>query len=73
VHQQDWDNAQRVAEKHAPAVLPDVYVGQARVAFEAGDYAKAESFLLRAHKPEIIVKSYKELGVCVRACAHTHL
>ena len=29
-----------------------------------GDYAKAESFLLRAHKPEIIVKSYKELGVC---------
>lgn len=28
VHQQDWDNAQRVAELHCPDSVPDVLIGQ---------------------------------------------
>ncbi len=48
-----------MAEKHCPEAVPEIYVGQARVAFEQEDYAKAESYLLRAQKPEIIVKSYR--------------
>eukprot|EP01135_Chromosphaera_perkinsii_P005322 Nk52_evm3s343 gene=Nk52_evmTU3s343 len=60
VHNRDWDNAQRVAENHDPPSVPDVLVGQARVAFESKDFGKAETFLLRAQKPEIAVKYYKE-------------
>ena len=62
LHRQDYDAAQRVAEAECPESIPEVYVGQARVAFEKGDYARAESFLLRAGKPELALASYKELG-----------
>ena len=48
VHNQDWDSAQRVAEEHDQASVADVLVGQAKVAFEAGNFAKFESLLLRA-------------------------
>ena len=47
VHAQDWDNAQRVAETHDSDSVGDVLVGQARVAFQARDFQKAETFLLR--------------------------
>ena len=30
VHQQDWDNAQRVAEVHCPDSVADVLIGQVR-------------------------------------------
>uniref|UniRef100_A0A914XG62 Anaphase-promoting complex subunit 4-like WD40 domain-containing protein n=1 Tax=Plectus sambesii TaxID=2011161 RepID=A0A914XG62_9BILA len=63
VHQQNWDEAQRLAEAHCPEAIPEVYIGQARIAFEQQDYAKAESYLLRANKPDIILRSYKELGM----------
>ena len=63
VHAQDWDAAQRVAEKHDPESISDVLVGQARVAFQNRDYAKAEMFLLRANRPELAVRYYKEAGM----------
>ena len=48
VHNQDWDSAQRVAEQHDEDSVADVLVGQAKVAFEAGDLQKFEGLLLRA-------------------------
>ena len=59
VHNQDWDAAQRVAEQNDPDSVSDVLVGQARFAFEEKEFQKAESFLLRAQRPELAVKYYK--------------
>ena len=59
VHNQDWDSAQRVAEQSDPDSVADVLVGQARFAFEEKEFAKAESYLLRAQRPELAVKYYK--------------
>jgi intraflagellar transport protein 172 len=43
--------------------VSDVLVGQARVAFEQKDYAKAEGFLLRGHRAELAVRYYKECNM----------
>lgn len=59
VHNQDWDAAQRVAESFDSASVSDVLVGQARHAFEQKEFQKAESYLLRAQRPELAVKLYK--------------
>jgi hypothetical protein len=48
-----------VAESHDPDSVSDVLVGQARFAFEEKEYAKAESYLLRAQRPELAVKYYR--------------
>ncbi|KAH9500287.1 hypothetical protein Btru_073626 [Bulinus truncatus] len=63
VHNQDWDSAQRVAEAHDQDSVADVLVGQARFAFEEKDYSKAESYLLRAQRPELAIKFYKDSGM----------
>ncbi|KAI8482238.1 hypothetical protein Bbelb_400200 [Branchiostoma belcheri] len=71
VHNQDWDAAQRVAEEHDKDSVSDVLVGQARYAFEQKDYQKAETFLLRAQRPELAVKYYKDAGMwsdALRVC-----
>ena len=71
VHNQDWESAQRVAEEHDPSSVSDVLVGQAKLAFEARDYAKFESLLLRAQRPELAVKQYKDQGMwpdALRVC-----
>jgi intraflagellar transport protein 172 len=60
VHNRDWDNAQRIAEKYDPALTADVLIGQAKLAFDEKNYQKAESFLLRANRPELAVKLYKD-------------
>ena len=60
VHNKDWDNAQRVAEKYDPSLTSDVLIGQARLAFEEKNYQKAEGFLLRAQRPELAISLYKE-------------
>lgn len=49
--------------EHAPNALADVYNGEARKALEAGDHARAESFLLRAGRPDIILRYFKEQGM----------
>ena len=63
VHQQDWDAAQRIAEQHCPDSVADVFVGQARAAFENKDYHKAEGYLLRAERPDLAVKYYKDVNM----------
>ena len=71
VHNQDWDSAQRVAEEHDPDSVSDVLVGQAKNAFEGKDYHKFESLLLRAQRPELAVKQYKDNGLwpeALRVC-----
>ncbi|CAI9571384.1 unnamed protein product [Staurois parvus] len=71
VHNQDWDAAQRVAELYDPGSVGDVLEGQARFAFEQKDYQKAEAFLLRAQRPELAVRHYKEAGMwsdAIRIC-----
>ncbi|BFY99323.1 hypothetical protein BsWGS_02362 [Bradybaena similaris] len=71
VHNQDWDSAQRVAEAHDKDSVADVLVGQARFAFEEKDFTKAESYLLRAQRPELAIKFYKDSGMwpdALRVC-----
>ncbi|KAG8430928.1 hypothetical protein GDO86_019734, partial [Hymenochirus boettgeri] len=71
VHNQDWDAAQRVSELYDPDSMGDVLVGQARFAFEQKDFQKAEAFLLRAQRPELAVRHYKEAGMwsdAIRIC-----
>ncbi|KAK3767076.1 hypothetical protein RRG08_017951 [Elysia crispata] len=71
VHNQDWDSAQRVAEAHDADSVADVLVGQARFAFEEKDFTRAESYLLRAQRPELAIKFYKDSGMwqdALRVC-----
>ncbi|CAJ0935299.1 unnamed protein product, partial [Mesorhabditis belari] len=67
IHDQDWANAEKIAKEHAPNSLADVYTGEARKALEAGDHQRAESFLLRAGRPDIIMRYFKEQGMWVDA------
>ncbi|XP_076029417.1 intraflagellar transport protein Oseg2 isoform X2 [Oratosquilla oratoria] len=60
VHAQDWESAQRVAEAHDPDSVGDVLVGQAKGAFTDRDYPRAEALLLRAQRPELAVKFYRD-------------
>jgi len=60
VHQQDWSNATRVAESNDPGSMPDVFVAQAKVMVERQEFTKAESLYVRAKKPELAVKAYKD-------------
>uniref|UniRef100_A0A3Q3IYM6 Intraflagellar transport protein 172 homolog n=1 Tax=Monopterus albus TaxID=43700 RepID=A0A3Q3IYM6_MONAL len=60
VHNKDWANAQRVAEGHDPESVAEVLVGQATFCFEEKDFQKAEAFLLRAQRPDLAVKYYKD-------------
>lgn len=43
--------------------LSDVYIRQARRAIEQKDFPSAESCLLRANRPELILRYYKESGM----------
>ncbi|PIC15412.1 hypothetical protein B9Z55_022396 [Caenorhabditis nigoni] len=60
IRDSDWAAAERIAKEHCPNLLPDVYTGQARRAIEEGDHLRAETFLLRANKPEIILRYFAE-------------
>ncbi|KAM3861396.1 intraflagellar transport protein 172 homolog [Diretmus argenteus] len=60
IHNQDWASAQRVAESHDPDSVSEVLVGQAKFCFEQKDFQKSEAFLLRAQRPDLAVKYYKD-------------
>ncbi|KAM9339048.1 intraflagellar transport protein 172 homolog [Symphorus nematophorus] len=60
VHNKDWASAQRVAEGHDPESVSEVLLGQAKFCFEQKDFQKAEAFFLRAQRPELAVKYYKD-------------
>ncbi|XP_046728666.1 intraflagellar transport protein 172 homolog isoform X1 [Silurus meridionalis] len=60
LHIQDWTGAQRVAEAHDPDSMADVLVDQAKCCIEQKDFQKAEAFLLRAQRPELAIKYYRD-------------
>lgn len=62
IHTQDWNNAERVAQEHDESALAQVLLGHAKDEFHNKNYPVFESLLLRAQKPELIVKHYQ---VCV--------
>ena len=59
IHTRDWDAAEDVAQNHCQEGLSQVLVAKASESIEKQDYIAAESLLLRAHKPEIIINHYK--------------
>jgi intraflagellar transport protein 172 len=60
IHAENWDAAQTVAEAYDPASVYEILVGQAKVLFNQKDYAKTETLLLRAQKPDIAIKLYRD-------------
>ncbi|XP_026810375.1 intraflagellar transport protein 172 homolog isoform X2 [Rhopalosiphum maidis] len=67
IHNQDWDNAERVADQHDKSAMSDVLLSRAKIEFEAANYPRFEALMLRCHKPELIVKQYQEKGMWVEA------
>ncbi|XP_039285389.1 intraflagellar transport protein 172 homolog [Nilaparvata lugens] len=67
IHNQDWENAERVAEQHDEQSMSLVLLGQAKEEFSNKNFAKFESLLLRAHRPELIIKHYQDCGMWVDA------
>ncbi|XP_057208125.1 intraflagellar transport protein 172 homolog isoform X2 [Triplophysa rosa] len=63
VHNKDWSNAQRVAEAHDPESVADILVSQAKFCFDQKEFQKAEAFLLRAQRPELAIKYYKDAAM----------
>lgn len=63
IHTRDWDAAEEVAQSVGQEALAQVLVARAAEAAEKQDYAFAESLLLRAHKPDIIVEHYKVICI----------
>lgn len=59
IHNQDWDNAERVAEQHDKSAMSEVLLSRAKIEFEAANYPRFEALMLRCHKPELIVKQYQ--------------
>ncbi|RLN31787.1 hypothetical protein BBO99_00001824 [Phytophthora kernoviae] len=63
VHQQDWQNAMRVAETADPASVADVFIAQARLWIERKEHQRAEGFFLSAGKPELALAAYLEAAM----------
>jgi len=63
IHNQDWQSAERVATNHDPESVNDVLCGQGRLAFEQKEFQQGETHFLRAHRADLIVKNYRELGM----------
>ncbi|KAJ3338041.1 hypothetical protein HDU93_010039 [Gonapodya sp. JEL0774] len=60
IHNEDWIAALAVAEAHDPPSVPEILIGQSKLAFDKGEYSKGESLLLRAQRPELAIKFYKD-------------
>ncbi|EGF80053.1 hypothetical protein BATDEDRAFT_11418, partial [Batrachochytrium dendrobatidis JAM81] len=60
IHNECWEDALSVAEMYVPESVAEVLIGQAKVTFERGENAKAESLVLRAQRPELAIKFYKD-------------
>ncbi|CUG89196.1 WD40 repeat-containing protein, putative [Bodo saltans] len=60
IHQHEFDSAMRVAENHDPSAIPTVCIAHARVCFQAGNHRDAETLLLRANSPDLLLKFYRE-------------
>lgn len=52
---------------HSTDMLVDVYISQARAALEEKNLEKAESYLLRANRADIMLTYYREMGMWTEA------
>lgn len=59
IHLKDWDAAENIAKIYCPEGLSQVLIAKAEQSVESNNYPLAESLLLRAQKPEIIINHYK--------------
>jgi intraflagellar transport protein 172 len=75
IHQQDWQNAMRVADQYDPSSVSDVYVAQAKTALERKEHPKAEQLYLTANKPDLALAMYIEAKMWqdARRVAKRHL
>ncbi|KAI8804484.1 hypothetical protein BJ742DRAFT_824622 [Cladochytrium replicatum] len=71
MHNESWDEALSIAETYDPGSVPEVLVGQAKATFEAKDFARGETLLLRAQRPDIAVRFYKDAGMWKEAIRFT--
>lgn len=60
IHLQDWASATRIAEAYEPSSIVDIYIAQARIHSEAGEYPAAEDLYLAASRPELALTMYQE-------------
>lgn len=60
IHNCDWENAYRIAEKFEPESLHEVLAGQAKYCFAQKDYSKAELLSIRAQKPDLMLQLYRD-------------
>ncbi|KAI9351150.1 hypothetical protein DFJ73DRAFT_789886 [Zopfochytrium polystomum] len=71
VHNEDWDAALTVAETYDPASVPEVLVSQAKVLFERKDFPMAETLLMRAQRPDLAIRWYKDANLWKEALQFT--
>ncbi|KAJ3216179.1 hypothetical protein HDU67_009828 [Dinochytrium kinnereticum] len=63
IHNENWEAAFSVAETYDPNSVGEVLIGQAKVSFDRKDYSSAETLLLRAQRPDLAIKLYKDQGM----------
>ncbi|XP_053982609.1 intraflagellar transport protein 172 homolog [Hylaeus volcanicus] len=71
IHTRDWEAAEDVAQTINQDAVSQVLIARAADATESQNYSLAETLLLRAHKPEIIIDHYKAAGMwsdALRVC-----
>ncbi|KAI8848693.1 hypothetical protein BC829DRAFT_443633 [Chytridium lagenaria] len=63
IHNENWESAFSVAETYDPNSVGEVLIGQAKVSFDRKDYSTSETLLLRAQRPDLAIKLYKDAGL----------
>ncbi len=63
IHNENWDRALLVAEKHEPNSVADVCLANAKWAFHRQEFAKAEMLFLKSQRPEMAIQMYKEANM----------
>ncbi|MEW5300130.1 MAG: hypothetical protein WDW38_002966 [Sanguina aurantia] len=60
VHGLDWDAAMRIAEQYDPTCIADILIAQARAAVERKAWQMAEGLFLKAKRPDLCLKMYRD-------------
>ncbi|KAI8611221.1 hypothetical protein BC830DRAFT_1069003 [Chytriomyces sp. MP71] len=60
IHTENWVEALHVAETYEPTSVPEVLISQAKVAFDRKDFSAFETLMLRAQRPDLTLKLYKD-------------
>uniref|UniRef100_A0A7S3K758 IF140/IFT172/WDR19 TPR domain-containing protein n=1 Tax=Aureoumbra lagunensis TaxID=44058 RepID=A0A7S3K758_9STRA len=75
LHQHNWLRATAVMTQHDPSAAPDVFSAQAKACAENGQMTQAEELYVKAGRPELALKAYKDIGQMAEArrVAQRHL